>query len=63
MNKYQILKELINAWIEREKENMQDIRRTNGTNCAAYSMALGAVDAYQQVLTDIAELETEAVLP
>lgn len=60
--KYKILKQLIGEWIERETENLIDIRKTNGVNCVAYGMASGALDAYKQVLSDIEELESEGVI-
>lgn len=58
MSKYAVLKELINEWIEREQENMQQAL-PSGVDCAGYCMAAGAFEAYCQVLSDIAELETE----
>ena len=60
MSKYKILKELINDWIDREKENFDEARKSAGVNCAGAAMALGAIDAYKQVLSDIDELEQEA---
>ncbi len=59
MSKYAVLKELINEWIERERENMEEAL-PSGVNCAGYCMAAGAFEAYCQVLSEIAELETEA---
>jgi hypothetical protein len=58
MSKYAILKELINEWIERERENMEHALPF-GVDCAGYSLAAGAFEAYCQVLSDIAELESE----
>lgn len=60
-DQYKILKELINQWIEREEENY-DEAKVFGVDCAGAAMALGALDAYNQVLSDIASLEQTAVL-
>lgn len=60
--KYDILKGLINEWIEREKENFEDAKKSAGVNCAGANMAIGAIDAYKQVLSDIKELEMVAVI-
>jgi len=58
--KYLILKELISEWIEREMENYEEAVRLVGTECPGACLAAGALDAYQQVLRDIEELEREA---
>lgn len=55
MKKYDLLKELINAWIEREKENIEE--------CHGIQSAQGALNAYRQVLFDIEELEQEVTIP
>jgi hypothetical protein len=57
--KYDTLKELIGEWIEREEENLEEARASAGINCAGAGMAMGALDAYRQVLSDIADLEAE----
>ena len=59
MKKYDKLKELINEWIEREKENYDEAKRSAGINCCGCCMASGALDAYKKVLADIKELESE----
>lgn len=56
---YKILKELINEWIELEKENYSEAKAVAGIDCAGACMANGAIDAYKQVLSDIEELEKE----
>lgn len=61
MSKYKILKEQIQEWIEREKENFDEARKY-GVNTPGASMAVGAIEAYEQVLRDIAELESEVTL-
>lgn len=58
MSKYAVLKELVQAWINQEKENMQEAKSA-GINSPAFCMAIGAHDAYKQVLSDIAALEAE----
>lgn len=63
MSKYDILKELIREWIEREEEDLDEAVASAGTNCAGASMAMGALDAYKQVLADIDELEREVTHP
>ena len=60
--KYKILKELINEWIEREQENLKESLELAGHNSPGACMAMGALDAYKQVLSDINELEAEVVL-
>lgn len=62
MSKYKIIKELINERIDREKENYQEARELSGVNSPGACMASGAIDAYNTVLSDIAELEREAVI-
>jgi hypothetical protein len=62
MSKYKILKELICEWIDREQENFSEAKQSAGINCPGACMALGAIDAYKQVLEDISSLEQEAVL-
>lgn len=60
MSKYAVLKEYISDWIYREEENFKDAKEAGGVNCVGAGMALGAIDAYRQVLADISELEKEA---
>lgn len=60
-DKYKILKELINEWIEHETENYNEARSLAGINSPGACMASGAIDAYRQVLSDIEELQMEAV--
>lgn len=62
MEKYKILQELINQWVEREKEKLKELREYEGINSPAVCRAVGALSAYEQVLSDIAELEREAVI-
>lgn len=62
MSKYDILKEMINDWLDREKKNFQDARKSAGINSPGSAMALGAMEAYQQVLDDISKLENEVVI-
>lgn len=62
MSKYTILKEQINEWIEREKQNLKEAMEDGGINCIGAGMAMGALDAYRQVLLDIEELERVAVI-
>lgn len=54
------LKELLQEYIEREKEEFKDAKESAGPNCPGACLALGALDAYRQVLTDIEDLEQEA---
>jgi hypothetical protein len=61
-DKYKILKEAINEWIDLETENFNEAKASAGVNCAGAAMALGALDAYRQVLSDIKELEMVAVI-
>ncbi len=63
MSKYEILKEFIEESLEREKENFREASKSAGVNCAGASMAIGAVDAFEEVLTYIEELEEEALSP
>ena len=62
MSKYKILKELINEWIEREKEDLAECKDHGGYNTVGAGMAMGALEAYRQVLTDISQLERTAVI-
>ena len=62
MNRCQILKELIRSKIENERENLNEARSA-GTNSPGYSMAIGAIDAYNIILSEIDELETEIIAP
>lgn len=62
MSKYDVLKELIGEWIEREKENFEEARQSAGVNCPGACMASGAIEAFRQVLSDIEEFERVAVL-
>lgn len=59
--KYKILKELIYEWIERETENLLEIRKDGHSNTVGEGMAMGAQEAYHQILNDINELEKEAI--
>lgn len=63
MSKYKILKEQINAWKYREHENLAEAQRLAGNNSPGFAMALGAIEAYDQVLSDIEELESCIVIP
>lgn len=56
-DKYTILKELIREWIDRETENLKEIRKDGCANTVGEGMAMGAHEAYCQVLNDIEELE------
>jgi hypothetical protein len=58
-SKYDELKHLIHEWIDCETENLNAARISAGINCAGSSMAMGAIDAYRQVLADIEELEQD----
>ena len=60
-DKYKILKEVINEWIEREHENLHDAVKSAGSNSVGAAMCMGALEAYKQVLSDIEELEMVAV--
>jgi hypothetical protein len=62
MNKYKVLKELINQWIKRETENYSEAMRLGGGNMPGAYTASGAIDAYKTVLKDIEELEKEAAV-
>lgn len=57
--KYTVLKRLIGEWLERENENLDEAQRLGGSNTPGAAMAMGAIEAYEQVLRDIAELEQE----
>ncbi len=61
-DKYNTLKKLINEWVEREKENYDEAKKSGGVDCCGACLALGALDAYQQVLGDIKELERKVVI-
>lgn len=62
MSKYDVLKEMISEWIELETENYKEAKNLAGINSCGACMAAGAVDAYKQVMSDIAELEAEVVV-
>lgn len=57
MNNYSALKEQIDDWIQREKENLEEATKVAGINCVGAGMAMGAIDAYEEVLSAILELE------
>lgn len=63
MNKYDVLVELIEEWIESEQESYEEARESAGVNCCGACMAQGALDAYRQVLADIASLQETAEIP
>jgi hypothetical protein len=62
MSKYEILKECIGEWLERERDNYEEAKKSAGTNCPGACMAAGAIEAYEQVLSDITELEKEVLI-
>jgi len=53
-DKYKKLKELIAVWIDREKEHYEAI---HDKNSSLAEFCLVAIEAYQQVLRNIKELE------
>lgn len=59
MDKYKLLIDLINQCIEQERENQKEAAKSAGVNCCGSCMAMGAIDAYRQVLSDIGELTQE----
>ena len=53
------IKEHINSCIESEEENLQEAIKSAGSKCAGAAMAMGALDAYRDVLEYLTELDRE----
>ncbi len=58
-DRFIFIKEHINSCIESEEENLQEAIKSAGSNCAGAAMAMGALDAYKDVLEYLTELDKE----
>jgi hypothetical protein len=61
-DKYEILKEAILDWKQTAKEDLKEAQRVAGHNCYGAGFAAGEIQAYEQILSDIEELKSVAVI-